>query len=102
MDLVLIRHPAADIDTGICYGQSDIGLRDDPSISADAIAARLAMLPLSSSPHRILSSPLSRCASVAAALAGRFACEAPHCDARLDGNGFWRLGASRMERDRPS
>jgi alpha-ribazole phosphatase len=81
MDLVLIRHPAPAIDTGVCYGQTDVPLAADAALSADALAARLAALDVPA-PHRLLSSPLIRCSSVAVQLARRFECAAA-IDARL-------------------
>jgi alpha-ribazole phosphatase len=57
MDLVLMRHPAVAVDQGVCYGHSDVALV-------------------------LLSSPLLRCATVAAAMAGDFGC-AHSVDERL-------------------
>jgi alpha-ribazole phosphatase len=73
MDLILIRHPAPDIDAGVCYGRSDVPLADDATASANALVARLATLaaPL---PHALWSSPLTRCASVAVCLGQYFGC----------------------------
>ncbi|CAN7471129.1 histidine phosphatase family protein [Trinickia sp. LjRoot230] len=81
MDLVLIRHPAPAVETGICYGRTDVPLAADERASADAIIARLAALdaPL---PQAMWTSPLVRCAGVAARLARRFGCM-ERADARL-------------------
>jgi len=73
MDIVLIRHPAVAVDAGVCYGHSDVALADDPTASAAALAVHLATLQVPP-PRVLLSSPLLRCASVAAALAGDFGC----------------------------
>lgn len=81
MDIVLIRHPAVAVDAGICYGHSDVALASDPSTSAAAIAMRLATLQVPP-PRVLLSSPLTRCATVAAAMAGDFGC-AHSVDERL-------------------
>jgi alpha-ribazole phosphatase len=78
MDLVLIRHPAVGVPAGLCYGRSDVPLAGDPDVAAADIATRLAVLhaPV---PRRVVTSPLGRCARVAAALA------APHgLDAQPD------------------
>lgn len=81
MDLVLIRHPAPAIDAGVCYGKSDVPLAGDALAAADTLVRRLAAIdaPL---PQALWTSPLTRCASVAAPLAQRFACERT-VDARL-------------------
>ena len=73
MDIVLIRHPAVSVDEGVCYGQSDVALADAPEKSAAALAVRLATLQVPA-PRVLLTSPLTRCASVAAALAANFGC----------------------------
>ncbi|MGU7781786.1 alpha-ribazole phosphatase [Burkholderia sp. PU8-34] len=68
MDVVLIRHPAVDVDAGVCYGRSDVPLAAPAEAGAQAVHARVAALraPL---PERIGCSPLTRCASVAECLA---------------------------------
>jgi len=71
MDIVLIRHPAVSVQEGVCYGQSDVPLADAPETSAAALAVRLATLQVPA-PRVLLSSPLTRCATVAAALAANF------------------------------
>ena len=73
MDIVLIRHPAVAVDAGICYGYSDVPLADNPEVSAAALAMRLATLQVPP-PRVLLSSPLTRCATVASAMAGDFGC----------------------------
>jgi alpha-ribazole phosphatase len=73
MDIVLIRHPAAAVDSGVCYGHSDVALADNPETSAAALAMRLATLQVPP-PRVLLSSPLTRCATVAATMAGDFGC----------------------------
>ncbi|HEV3106034.1 MAG TPA: histidine phosphatase family protein [Trinickia sp.] len=81
MDLVLIRHPAPAIDAGVCYGRRDVPLAGDAPAAADALFVRLAATdaPL---PQALWTSPLMRCASVAALLARRFAISRT-VDARL-------------------
>lgn len=79
MDVVLIRHPAVDVDPGVCYGRSDVPLAASAEAGAQAVRERLAELraPL---PARLWSSPLTRCASVGERLA--HALDVPlQCDA---------------------
>jgi alpha-ribazole phosphatase len=68
MDLVLIRHPAVAIDAGVCYGRSDVPLAGDPEQTARTLQARFAARGLPY-PGELVTSPLSRCAAFAAALA---------------------------------
>ena len=81
MDLVLIRHPAPAIEAGVCYGRTDVPLAGDAGEAAAAIAARLATLG-APAPNVFWTSPLVRCASVAAPLAARFG-QCAQVDARL-------------------
>lgn len=71
MDLILIRHPAPAIGSGVCYGTTDVPLAGDAAESARSIVARLAALavPL---PEIFATSPLQRCADVAHRLARHF------------------------------
>lgn len=62
MQLYLIRHPKPDIDAGICYGRSDIGLADDPVACAAALRDRLPATAV------VCTSPLRRCLELAQAL----------------------------------
>jgi alpha-ribazole phosphatase len=93
VDLVLIRHPAVAVEAGVCYGASDVALAGDAAHEAASLAARLAALGVRA-PQRVAMSPLTRCASVAAALA----CAHGHLpveDARLAEMDF---GAWEMQR----
>lgn len=81
MDIVLIRHPAVAVDSGVCYGHSDVALADDVEVSATALALKLATLQVPA-PRVLMSSPLTRCASLAAAMAADFGCVLSH-DERL-------------------
>ncbi|MCP3727318.1 alpha-ribazole phosphatase [Paraburkholderia sp. CNPSo 3272] len=81
MDLVLIRHPAVAVDAGVCYGASDVPLAGDATQQAALLVGRIAALGVRE-PQRIETSPLTRCASVAAAL-GRLRGHAPQAEARL-------------------
>ena len=68
MDLILIRHPAVDIDAGICYGATDVPLLCDAAESARTLGERLLALnvpPVEGDWH---TSPLSRCRLLAEAL----------------------------------
>ena len=64
MQLYLIRHPQPEIATGICYGRSDLPLRTP--WTAETLRERLP------AGVKIVSSPLQRCASFAAALSSDF------------------------------
>ncbi|WP_179401611.1 alpha-ribazole phosphatase [Burkholderia guangdongensis] len=68
MDVVLIRHPAVDVDAGVCYGRADVPLAAPADDGARAVRERLDALrvPL---PARIWSSPLVRCAAIGERLA---------------------------------
>jgi alpha-ribazole phosphatase len=59
MALILLRHTRPEGAQGLCYGRTDLGL----AAGFDDEAARLATeLPQT---HRVITSPLSRCASLA-------------------------------------
>ncbi|MGF6768946.1 alpha-ribazole phosphatase [Paraburkholderia sp. GAS199] len=73
MDIVLIRHPAVALDAGVCYGNSDVALAEDVEASASKLALKLATLQVPP-PRVAISSPLTRCASFAVALANNFGC----------------------------
>ncbi|OXI85678.1 alpha-ribazole phosphatase [Burkholderia sp. AU33423] len=74
MDVVLIRHPAVGVESGICYGRTDVPLAASADAGAQAVRAHLSALraPL---PEQVWTSPLTRCASVAERLAQ--ACDVP-------------------------
>ena len=57
MNLFLIRHTKVAINTGICYGQSDIELADTFIDEAKEIKVKLSNIKF----DKIFSSPLSRC-----------------------------------------
>jgi alpha-ribazole phosphatase len=91
MDVVLIRHPAVSVDAGICYGNSDVPLADGPETSAESLAVRLATLQVPA-PRVVLTSPLTRCATVAAALGSNFGCTASSDDSLKEMDfGSWEL-----------
>jgi alpha-ribazole phosphatase len=68
MDLVLIRHPAVGIDTGICYGRTDVPLLGDAADSARVLEERLQRLKVPAVEGVWHTSPLSRCRLLAKAL----------------------------------
>jgi alpha-ribazole phosphatase len=99
MKLWLIRHTRPAIGEGICYGASDIGLPDTFPADAQALLAAV-----DSQPETVYSSPLQRCARLAALLATRLASRntAPVLDARLQEMNFgrWELQPwSSLDRD---
>lgn len=63
--LYLVRHLAPLVDSGICYGRTDLSC--DPEQIAAALPALHAALPAG---VPVYSSPLKRCADLASALAG--------------------------------
>lgn len=65
MDIYLIRHTKIDVESGTCYGQSDVDLsRSFPEESKKV----LSKLPVSVEDSVIYSSPLSRCRKLASLL----------------------------------
>ncbi|WP_144108471.1 alpha-ribazole phosphatase [Paraburkholderia sp. BCC1886] len=79
MDIVLIRHPAVAVDTGVCYGHSDVALAEDVEASSATLAVKLATLQVPA-PRVLMSSPLTRCSALAASLANDFGCALSHDD----------------------
>lgn len=78
MRLILVRHPQPMIAPGICYGRSDLAVA--PEQLAQTLAALSITLPQG---LRLYSSPLQRCAILAAQLAAPLRSPAPHLDARV-------------------
>jgi alpha-ribazole phosphatase len=64
MIVYLLRHTKPEIEAGICYGQSDIGLSKSFSDEQSSIKDRLSTIAFDS----IFSSPLKRCVQLAEAL----------------------------------
>lgn len=62
MKLYLIRHTAVDVLQGICYGQTDVALKDTFESEAAIVKQNLDSI----RPAIVFSSPLSRCARLAA------------------------------------
>jgi alpha-ribazole phosphatase len=63
MSLRLIRHPAPEVEAGVCYGRLDLPLKEPAGPVITAIAARLP--PIS----RVISSPATRCRRLAEVIA---------------------------------
>ena len=78
MHLTLVRHPQPLVAAGICYGRTDL------SVAPEQMALTLAAL-VDSLPRGlpIYSSPLQRCAVMAAQLAPHLQSPAPLLDARI-------------------
>lgn len=90
MRLILVRHPAPDVASGICYGSTDVAVA--PHILAAARAGLRASLPAN---IPLYTSPLSRCADLASQLAGDLQASHYTHDARLMEMDFgsWELRA---------
>ncbi|AJP48447.1 hypothetical protein PG1C_08220 [Rugosibacter aromaticivorans] len=84
MQLYLIRHPPPQVNEGICYGVTDLPLRDDPKAIAITIQTQLPP------GLTLFTSPLTRCRLLAEALH-----PAPLCDPRLQELNFgdWEMHA---------
>jgi alpha-ribazole phosphatase len=72
MDLILIRHAAVGVPTGICYGRSDVPLAADPSAEVQRCLNRIGTLNLCDPVGAVHASVLSRCTQIAAPLAAHF------------------------------
>ena len=72
MDLILIRHPAVGVPTGICYGRSDVPLAADPGTEVQRYLNRIGTLNLCDPVGAVHASVLSRCTQIAAPLAAHF------------------------------
>ncbi len=90
MKLILVRHPAPKVASGICYGSSDVAVA--PHILAAARAGLRASLPAHTP---LYTSPLSRCAALASTLAHDLQASQFTHDARLMEMDFgsWELRA---------
>ena len=66
MEIYLIRHTNPDIEKGICYGQSDIGVKESFNDEVENILNKYPYL--KSLESQIYSSPLSRCKRLAETL----------------------------------
>jgi alpha-ribazole phosphatase len=70
MRVWLIRHPRPAVPEGTCYGRTDVGTDDAHHAQVVERLRGLHHTEHGPTPLRVLSSPLSRCARVAHALAG--------------------------------
>ena len=79
MDVYLVRHTRPQVPTGVCYGQSDLGLADSFETEWSMLKPKLEDLtrPL------VFSSPLQRCAQLAQRAVDHFNFSTPLTDARL-------------------
>lgn len=82
MKLLLIRHPRPDVAEGTCYGRTDVPAQAD-HLDAVAEALRHRWGATGGTPHRVYSSPLTRCATLAQALARDAAWPEPVFDHRI-------------------
>jgi alpha-ribazole phosphatase len=81
MKLVLIRHPQPEVAVGICYGKTDLLLREPASLSAQNLMPQL-IENLQAAFH-IACSPLTRCKQLGLALAALHPNATIHFDNRL-------------------
>ena len=68
MRLWLIRHFEPDVASGVCYGQTDLGLRESAVDRAHKVAALRTLVPADAP---VFSSPLRRCAEIAIRLSAK-------------------------------
>jgi len=61
MKIYLIRHTAVDVPQGMCYGQTDVPLKDTFEAEAKTVKKNLGKV----QPDKVFSSPLSRCIRLA-------------------------------------
>ncbi len=66
MKLYLIRHTKVDVEHGICYGQSDVGIAESFKEEAKVIKKQISDIKF----DKIYSSPLSRCKKLSEYLFG--------------------------------
>jgi len=78
MRLYVVRHPQPEVASGVCYGSTDLAVSHREH--AAVLAALMSVLPQDAP---IYSSPLRRCAELAASLAEAFGADSVRHDARL-------------------
>lgn len=67
MELYFVRHTSVAVPPGVCYGRTDVPLRDTFGQEAADVRARLAeLLPAGTAFDHVYTSPLSRCTRLAA------------------------------------
>lgn len=69
MRIVFVRHTAVDVEPGICYGQSDVGVKETFPEEAERVKAALSEMTAKRGKEfdAVYRSPLSRCALLAEA-----------------------------------
>ena len=66
MDVYLVRHTSVDVPGGVCYGQSDVPLKETFPQEGEGVKAKLNdLLPDKSILDAVYTSPLSRCTRLA-------------------------------------
>lgn len=66
MEVILIRHTSVDVPPGVCYGQTDVPLRDSFEQEASVTAGNLkSYRPHGKNFDHVYTSPLSRCTRLA-------------------------------------
>jgi len=90
MRLILVRHPAPDLASGLCYGRSDV-----PVASIELASVRASLQTSLPRQVPVYSSPLSRCLDLASLLARDLDAGAVRVDARLAEMDFgaWEMQA---------
>lgn len=61
MKLYFIRHTSVDVPKGVCYGQTDVTLKDTFENEAQFVKEQLSSIPL----DKVFASPLTRCKRLA-------------------------------------
>jgi alpha-ribazole phosphatase len=90
MRLYLIRHPQPLVESGICYGSSDVAVA-----AQECLRVSQALLSILPKGLRLISSPLRRCAELTAKIVDAINCESIDFDDRLVEMHFgdWELRA---------
>ena len=65
MNIYLVRHTSVDVPRGICYGQTDVPLKESFPQEADSVKKKLETIFNDFTPDRVFTSPLSRCTRLA-------------------------------------
>ena len=95
MELILVRHAAVATPANLCYGQSDVALAAPAHHEVQRLSARLTPLRAERA-IRMFSSPLARCAQIAAPLAAQLGAVL-HYDVRLQELDFGRWELQRWD-----
>lgn len=65
MNIYLVRHTSVDVPRGICYGQTDVPLKESFPQEADSVKKKLETIFNDFTPDKVFTSPLSRCTRLA-------------------------------------